>query len=453
MSQPMALTTPRVAARGGRWRLGMALSLGLTLGAAGVGLPASAQDVKGQPAAKSRTNGSINASSNSSASNKAAASAPASKGQALKLTLLLPADDPRLERSRIERESPGQPQASVRDALEVALKEAALELADVNLRPELKVVEVSDAAAAAAAAKAAEQQGAVVTLTDLPADATLAVAQAVGHAVINLGESSDTVREAQCQPRLFHAALSDRMKADALAQYLSARNWKQVLLLSGPLPADAVRRATVEAAIKRQGLKLVASKPFKISADPRERDLGNPLLLTGPSAGSYDVVWVVDSDGEFAQGLPYRTAQPRPVVGDAGLSALAWSPKFERYGGPQVTRRLFKAVGRRMGAHDWPAWLMGKSLAEAALSLRETDAKAPVTGAALLQALVRLEFDGSKGVSLSFRAWDGQLRQPVLLGDGHGVAATAPLDGVLHPRNKLDTLGADEPEKRCKARS
>ena len=43
--------------------------------------------------------------------------------------------------------------------------------------------------------------------------------------------------------------------------------------------------------------------------------------------GSYDVVWVVDSDGEFARSLPYRTVLPRPVVGDAGqlFRALARS--------------------------------------------------------------------------------------------------------------------------------
>ena len=54
---------------------------------------------------------------------------------------------------------------------------------------------------------------------------------------------------------------------------------------------------------------------------------------------------------------------------------------------------------------------------------------------------------------MSFRPWDGQLRQPLLLSDGHAVQAVAPGDGVLHPRDKLDTLGADAPEKRCKARS
>ena len=103
------------------------------------------------------------------------------------------------------------------------------------------------------------------------------------------------------------------------------------------------RSTVAQASLKRYGLKVVASKPFKLSADPRERDLANPLLLTNPStAGSYDVVWVVDSDGEFARTLPYRTALPRPVVGDAGLAALAWHPQFERFGAPQVSRRFAK---------------------------------------------------------------------------------------------------------------
>ena len=58
--------------------------------------------------------------------------------------------------------------------------------------------------------------------------------------------------------------------------------------------------------------------------------------------------------------------------------------------------------------------------------------------------------DGAKGVALQFRPWDRQLRQPLLLSDGQGVQALAPAEGVLHPRNALDTLGADEPEKLCK---
>ena len=260
--------------------------------------------------------------------------------------------------------------------------------------------------------------------------------------VINLGDAADRLRAQDCRARLFHLMPSERMRSDALAQTLVSRKWANLLLLVGPTPADAVRAATAEASIKRYGLKVVARKPFKLSADPRERDLANPLLLT--AGASYDAVWVVDSDGEFARSLPYRTVLPRPVVGDAGLVALAWHAQFERFGAPQVVRRFTKAYKRPMTAHDWTAWMAGKALTAAAVAAP----KGP--NAAWATALAKTPVDGSKGVAMSFRAWDGQLRQPMLLTDGQGVIAQAPIDGLLHPSNVLDTLGADSPEKACK---
>jgi ABC transporter substrate binding protein (PQQ-dependent alcohol dehydrogenase system) len=371
-----------------------------------------------------------------------AAAPPAAAPVTLKVTWLAPADDPRLERSRLERGALGQPGGPAVDALKVALAESAPELDAAGTRLDLEVAEVADAAAARAAAARAEKAGHVAIVTDLPAAQTLAVADAVKIAVLNAGSAADALREADCRRNLLHLLPSDRMRADAIAQFLVARNWRNLLVLVGP--ADAERAATVQAAIRRYGLKAVAVRPFKLSADPRERDLANPLLLT---QGSYDAVWVVDSDGEFAAALPYRTALPRPVVGDAGLAALAWSPKFERYGAPQVTRRLTKAAGRPMGAHDWPAYMAGKALVAAAIAAPKGPA------AAFAKALADAELDGSKGVTMTFRAWDGQLRQPLLLSDGFQVVALAPAEGVLHPKNNLDTLGADAPEKLCKARS
>lgn len=373
-----------------------------------------------------------------------AAALAVGQAAAHKVTLLLPADDPRLARSALERAAPGQPQGKVVDALRIALAEGQAELAGAGAKIELGVIEVADAAAAARAASVAQKDGASALITDLPAAWTLAAADAAKLVVLNAGQAADALRESQCRANLLHLAPSERMKADALAQFLVARKWTQVLLLVGP--GDSDRGAAAQSALKRYGLKLVASRPFKLSADPRERDQANPLLLTGPSAGAYDVVWVVDSDGEFAMHLPFRTALPRPVIGDAGLAALAWSSKFERYGAPQVTRRLGKAVGRPMGAHDWPAWLAGKALVAAAAKVP----KGPPD--AFAKALAEAELDGSKGVLMGFRPWDGQLRQPLMLSDGHGVAAVAPLEGVLHPKNNLDSLGADAPEKLCKAR-
>jgi ABC transporter substrate binding protein (PQQ-dependent alcohol dehydrogenase system) len=365
-------------------------------------------------------------------------------GATLKATLINPADDPRLERSRIERAYLGHPGGAARDGVQLAIDEARFELDAAAGAVQLDHQPAASLEAARAAAQQAEKAGAALLLTDLPAEWTRAVADAVKLPVINIGETSDALRERDCRANLLHTAPSERMRADALAQGLVARRWSNVLLLAGPGAADATRSAVAQASIKRYGLKLVASKPFKLSADPRERDLANPLLLTAGLA--YDAVWVIDSDGEFARALPYRTALPRPVVGDAGLTALAWHTQFERFGAPQVSRRFAKAAKRPMTAHDWAAWIAGKALVAAAVAAPKGPASA------WAKAVAGNELDGSKGVNLSFRPWDGQLRQPLLLTDGQAVIGSAPVDGILHPRNALDTLGADAPEKLCKAR-
>jgi len=360
----------------------------------------------------------------------------------LKATLISPEPDARLERARLERAFLGHAGGPASDGVQLALDEGQFELDAAQTGVALTSQPAASLEAARTAALAAEKAGAAVLRTDLPTDWTLAVADAVKLPVLNLSDAADRLRQQDCRARLFHLLPSERMRSDAVAQLLVARRWSQLLLLTGPSPQDALRVAAAQASIKRYGLKVVASKPFKLSADPRERALANPLLLTGGS--SYDAVWVVDSDGEFARSLPYGTALPRPVVGDAGLVALAWHAQFERFGAPQVSRRFAKASKRPMTAHDWAAWMAGKALVAAAVAAP----KGP--NAAWAKALAATPLDGSKGTPLSFRAWDGQLRQTLLLTDGQGVVAQAPIEGLLHPSNVLDTLGVDAPEKACK---
>jgi ABC transporter substrate binding protein (PQQ-dependent alcohol dehydrogenase system) len=367
----------------------------------------------------------------------------AARAATLKATLISPEDDPRLERTRLERAYLGHPGGPAADGVQVALDEGGFELEAAGSAVSLSPAAARSAETARAAAQAAEKAGAAVILVDLPADWTLAVADAVKVPVLNIGAPDDRLRQQDCRPRLYHLLPSERMRADALAQALVSRKWSKLLLLVGPLPEDQQRAAVAQASIKRYGLQVVGAKPFKMSTDPRERDLANTLLLT--AGNNYDAVWVVDSDGEFARGLPYRTVLPRPVVGDAGLVALAWHAQFERYGAPQVSRRFFKAAKRPMTDRDWAAWMAGKTL----LALAAASPKGP--NAAWAQALPKTTVDGSKGQSLGFRPWDGQLRQTILLTDGQGVIAQAPIEGLLHPTDVLDTLGADAPEKLCKA--
>lgn len=59
------------------------------------------------------------------------------------------------------------------------------------------------------------------------------------------------------------------------------------------------------------------------------------------------------------------------------------------------------------------------------------------------------ELAGFKGRALSFRSWDGQLRQPIGLAAARNLVTQAPVEGFLHPINEMDTLGFDKPETAC----
>ncbi|RQP25625.1 ABC transporter substrate-binding protein [Piscinibacter terrae] len=350
------------------------------------------------------------------------------------------ANDPRLAPEHLASGYLGHPGGPIRDGVEVALKESKFSLDAAGLGWKLAVETPSNVAEAREAAKRLQKAGAQALVADLPADELLALAQATQLPVFNVGEAADALRQQHCGPNMFHVLPSERMRADAMAQFLASRRWMRILLLHGPSGDDKARLAVVQSSAQRHGLKLAAVRPFELSTDPRKRQAGNALLLT--SGVDYDVVWVVDSDGEFARSLPYRASLPRPVVGDAGLVALAWAPYFERYGAPQLAHRFERAAHRPMLDNDWAAWMAAKTVVQAALSRPQS--------ALSVDALNAEALDGFKGVRVSYRAWDRQLRQPLLLTDGQGVIAMAPAEGVMHPANVLDTLGADAAEGLCK---
>ena len=363
----------------------------------------------------------------------------------LVIGVLQRADDERLDAKRVELAYPTQPGGPLAQAVEVAVKESAFELDAAKLQVKVDLRSARSADDARLQLQQLAKAGAAAVVLDLPAAWIAAAASSVSLPLLNAGEADEATRQQACIANLFHTLPGERMRADAVAQTLLARKWSRVLVVYGSTPADATRLALVQSALKRYGLKPVAVRAFKLSADPRERDLANPMLLTG--GVDYDAVWVVDTDFEFARSLPYRTALPRPVVGDAGLVAEAWAPHFERFGAPQLARRFARGAQRSMTSPDWAAYMAAKAVLQAALE------QAAGPGAAqVMKALTRADFtlDGFKGVRLSFRAWDRQLRQPLLLTDGVGVVGSAPVDGVMHPKNVLDTLGVDAPESLCK---
>ena len=304
----------------------------------------------------------------------------------------------------------------------------------------------ADVAGLTAKVQAMAAAGERFVILDLPGDTVDQLAAATKDLPVTLVNATapDDLLRNRCYPNLVHTAASDRMTADAMVQYLRTRNWQRILLLVGEEPRDRLVADSFRAAAERYRLKIVEERPFVLSNNPENREENNLLLLTG--GADYDVIYLADSRGEFGRYLPYATQLPRLVVGSTGLVATEWHWSLERYGAPQVNSRFETQAGdRRMAGQDWSTWIAAKAIATAYAKARSAD---PAEVDTYLRG-PRLKVDGSKGVSMNFRPWDGQLRMPVMLATHNAVIALAPLDGFLHQTNNLDTLGTDEPEHKC----
>ena len=278
----------------------------------------------------------------------------------------------------------------------------------------------------------------VLALADLP--------EARGSVLLNIAAPDTRLRDADCRRNLLHVLPSRAMLTDALVQLLAFKRWSRILLVTGPAPGDALYAEALKRSARKFGARIVAESRY----DPQGGDVRDTALreFALPTRGpEHDVVAVADEAGAFGASLNYNTAAPRPVVGTQGLSPAAWGRPVEAWAAVQLQGRFRKIAGRPMRPVDWAGWMAVHAIGEAAVKARSTD---PATVRAALAA-PGFEVGGFKGRPLSFRAWDGQLRQPVFLLWPGAVTATAPIEGYLHHRTELDTLGLDEPESACRA--
>jgi len=332
-------------------------------------------------------------------------------------------------------------------AAELAIKDGAAAARASGLKLTLVRKTLTETEDAGAALRTLARGGTVLAaVLDLPKqDMIEAAAALAGEPLLlfNARHRDDDLRLKTCRARLLHTQPSWSMLHDALAQVLLSLDWKRVLVLRGPQPEDKERAASFLASAKKFGLRAADVRDFVAGNDPRRRDQVNVRLLTG--GADYDALFVADAQGDFSRMVPFNTAKPRPIVGSAGLEPAAWHPYWERHGAPQLNRRFFRTTGRPMADEHWATWVAVRATLDAAT--RANDKSAASILSALLDQELRLEL--YKGTPGSFRPWSRQLRQPILLGTHDAVVAVAPVEGALHQRNNLDTLGPDEPEFRC----
>ncbi len=333
------------------------------------------------------------------------------------------------------------------DGARAALRESRVVGRAIGTRFELVERSLGEGDDAVAAIEGLAAEGVGVFLLDLPLEDVARAGAALADRdllLFNIRHRANALRGQACSPVLFHTIPSEAMLMDALAQYLFKKTWTEVLLLEGEAEADKALSAAFQDAARKFRIEIVDVRPFVLSNDPRMRDQTNIPLLTGGI--DYDVIFLADTLGEFGRYVPYRTYDARPVVGTEGLTAATWHWAWERHGAPQLNQRFDRIAGRRMEGTDWAAWAAVKATVEAVV--RTESRVIPDLRAFLVSDDFVL--DTYKGEPGSFRPWNNQLRQVILLHTHNAVVARAPVEGFLHRKNNLDTLGRDEPESACR---
>jgi ABC transporter substrate binding protein (PQQ-dependent alcohol dehydrogenase system) len=315
----------------------------------------------------------------------------------------------------------------------------------LNQRYSLTTATVDTPDALLAAAQAQHAQGLRLFVVNAPAASLRQLSAALPDSLLfNAGSPDDSLRSTDCLGNVLHTLPSRAMLADALAQFLVVRKWQKALLIVGPTEDDQAYAAALRRAAKRFGVRLVAEKAWRFDNDQRRSAQADMPLFT--QTAEYDVVLVADERGDFGEYVPYQTWYPRPVAGTQGLTPTGWHKTVETYGAAQLQKRFEALAGRWMNDRDFAAWMAVRSVASAVSKLRQVEPMAIRD----LEISEQLPLDGFKGRKLSYRAWNGQLRQPIPIVQPRALVSTSPQEGFLHPTNEMDSLGYDKPEVTCR---
>jgi ABC transporter substrate binding protein (PQQ-dependent alcohol dehydrogenase system) len=273
-----------------------------------------------------------------------------------------------------------------------------------------------------------------------------------GALVFNAMAPDDALRDDQCRANLLHTAPSNGMLADAVAQFAVWKKWDEWFLISGSNPEDIAIAEAYRKAARKFGATITEDRSFEDTGGSRRTDSGHVLVQRQlptftQDAEDHDVVIAAEGSDYFARYLGYHLWTPRPVMGAGGLIPTTFHGAHEAYGATQYHSRFEKLTLRYVKPEDYNVWLALRVVGEAVTRGNTADPQG-VRDYAISDAFDLAAFKGTK---VTFRDWNGQLRQPILLYDGSITVSVSPQEGFLHQSSPLDTLGLDRPESRCTA--
>lgn len=294
---------------------------------------------------------------------------------------------------------------------------------------------------------------------------------------LNIGSASDALRGASCDRYTFHIEASAAMYLDALtAWYVRSafRRWFYVYPDSdaGRALYDRARRSLTERhfGAEEVGSIMVPADSLNFTDAISKAQNSNPevILLLTDAVSQLAFMGEYDNAGGEAEvtGFPDPSTQTRTFLAASrneapnagtGFRASLWEAKIDAYGAREINQRFRERWGMPMDGPAWAAYQAVKMLYEATSLGNGMEAddiisyfENPTTN-----------FDVWKGIGVSFRPWDHQLRQSLYLikinSDAETAFDLANLVGELpalylpgtDPLERLDQLGDLERASQC----
>ncbi|MFQ5801814.1 MAG: ABC transporter substrate-binding protein [Candidatus Methylomirabilales bacterium] len=287
---------------------------------------------------------------------------------------------------------------------------------------------------------------------------------------LNTMSRSEALRGATCHRLTFHVEASLAMYTDAMGQWL-VRRAKQPrwAFLTPDSEAGAEMERLATRALRRHGGSAVAREVVpagnsdyraalttlaKAGPDVVIMNLAGPSLLQA-LAQVTDLGLAVQVAGSRMEAVEFWQAEPTRLT---GVWPSLWSYGFRKYSGRELNKRLAARLGHPAESRAWASYTAMKAVWEAVLKGGRDDTAGLVSFFEKGRGV-----DAHKGQPLTFRSWDHQLRQPLMVVRSKVPAAGArrwdifellgevPLRGTTGENRAavLDTLGLSAAESTC----
>jgi branched-chain amino acid transport system substrate-binding protein len=260
------------------------------------------------------------------------------------------------------------------------------------------------------------------SVSDAATIALSELAQEKGIVFFNVGNDLDALRGAKCRRNTFSIGPSLTMRVRALGLWaIYAKEWKTWVILQGDSKAEGRLADAARQYAEANGAKVLATIPVTETeahapAAVLEKLRGlNPQFVFAALTGEKQPL-VLEAYQTAGLTFPLGGSEPelvrvgRDTAKFTGYWTAGWSHLSKIFGASELNNRYVDHAGLPMDERAWAAWAGVKVLGEAILR-----AKSPAADDLGPYLRENVQFDGYVGSALTFRPWDQQLRQVLMI--------------------------------------